>query len=420
VTATPTATDPLDGLAPDDVPLRWADRGLDQLSDGELVELAATHLSAPRRDPADSFVLHAPLELLARSALLPLVEPAARDAARQRIAWVVASYDRGAPASFPAPSADTAVPDLSTAIAAGDLDGIDQAAIAAAATTTAAELVARLTDVVLPSLAAAAHGAIFLYHLPRLAGASPAAATMARGLLRELGRAPDWTLTWMDDRPAIGTPTGDLAARLLAPIDAGDPGSNFIYPTMHLVERVGLAADLLDAPTRGLAVAAARRDLLRVAAWSMLQDDPAHAPYGWSHCLTMPHATLGVAAAATRPDRAVAVAATYVLGFRSTLGTVTLDPAWAPEPAGALDVDTFIAAGPRAAAAAVGHADDATYGAMVRRLATNAACHHDAHLAKYTLACIDASRDDPGAGRLYLAAAAHLAGVWSTRDVAAP
>ena len=87
----------------------------------------------------------------------------------------------------------------------------------------------------------------------------------------------------------------------------------------------------------------------------MLQDDPSHAPYGWSHCLTMPQATLGVASAATRPDRAVA--ATYVLGFRSTLGTVTLDPAWMPEPIAELDADAFIAAGPQAAASAVWHAD---------------------------------------------------------------
>ncbi len=414
-----TVIDPLAGLAPDDVGTQWEARGLDRLSDGELVALAAAHLSLPRRDRADSFVLHAPLELLARSALLPLVEPAQREAARRRIAALVAAYDQGAAAAFADGPAGTAAPDLTAAIAGGDLEGIDRAASALARTTTARELVDRLTDVVLPSLAAAAHGAIFLYHLPRLAAASPPAATMVRGLLREVGRAPDWNLRWMDDRPPTGVPTGDLAARLLTPTNAGDPGSNFIYPTMNLVERVGLAAELLDAPTRGLPVAAARRDLLRVAAWSMLQDDPSHAPYGWSHCLTMPQATLGVASSATRPDRAVAVAATYVLGFRSTLGAVTLETAWTPEPVAGLDVETFVAAGPQAAASAVWHADDADYGGLIRRLATNAAHHHDAHLAKYTLACIDASRDDPAAGRLFMAAAAHLAGVWATADVAA-
>ena len=70
---------------------------------------------------------------------------------------------------------------------------------------------------------------------------------------------------------------------------------------------------------------------------------------------------------------------------------MTLETAWTPEPVAGLDVETFVAAGPHAAASAVWHADDADYGALVRRLATNAAHHHDAHLAKYTLACIDAS-----------------------------
>ena len=51
----------------------------------------------------------------------------------------------------------------------------------------------------------------------------------------------------------------------------------------------------------------------------------------------------------------------------------------------------------------------------MRQLVTHAALHGDAHLAKYTLACLDAARDDPGARRLYLAAAAHLAGWWRTR-----
>ena len=150
-------------------------------------------------------------------------------------------------------------------------------------------------------LAAAGHGSIFLYHLPRLAAGQPAAAAMARGLLREIGRQPTWQLTWMDDRPSWGVPSGDLVARLVTPVDAGDPGSHFIFPTMSLVERSGLAADVLEAPTRRLPVADARRELLRVAAWSMLQDDPAHAPYGWSHTLTMPQAALGIAAACPTP-----------------------------------------------------------------------------------------------------------------------
>jgi hypothetical protein len=43
---------------------------------------------------------------------------------------------------------------------------------------------------------------------------------------------------------------------------------------------------------------------------------------------------------------------------------------------------------------------------------TFGAVHPDAHVAKYTLACLDASAADPDAGSLFLAAAAHLHEVW--------
>ena len=71
---------------------------------------------------------------------------------------------------------------------------------------------------------------------------------------------------------------------------------------MSLVDDSGLAAELLDQPTRSLDVTQATRTLTRVAALSMLQDDPGSAPYGWTHCLTMPQAALGVAGVAGIPE----------------------------------------------------------------------------------------------------------------------
>jgi hypothetical protein len=50
---------------------------------------------------------------------------------------------------------------------------------------------------------------------------------------------------------------------------------------------------------------------------------------------------------------------------------------------------------------------------VVATLATAASHHHDAHLVKYTLACIDAAASDPEQRRLYLAAAASLSGWWA-------
>ena len=232
---------------------------------------------------------------------------------------------------------------LDAAVAAGDLDGVDRATQAVTAHTTASELVTALADLVVPRLSAAGHGSIFLYHLPRLLPTSPVAATMARGLLREIARQPSWQLRWMDERAPDAGPSGGLVEPLLTPSDVGDPGSNFISPTMALVERSGLAAQLLDAPTRRITISQA-------------------------------------------PPR--------------------------PPSCRCVDVTTFLDAGPAAAAAAVWHVDDDQLGSYVRRLVTVAAIHEDAHLAKYTLACLDATRDDPAAGRLFLAAAAHLSGWW--------
>ena len=58
--------------------------------------------------------------------------------------------------------------------------------------------------------------------------------------------------------------------------------------------------------------------------------------------------------------------------------------------------------------------------AVVTALATRAALHPDAHLAKYTLACADAAAADPHQRRLYLAAAAYLSAWWAQVPVDDP
>ena len=54
----------------------------------------ADALAVPRTE-LNSFTLHAPLELLARAELLPLVDDAARDRARLRVATPVAVLPPG-------------------------------------------------------------------------------------------------------------------------------------------------------------------------------------------------------------------------------------------------------------------------------------------------------------------------------------
>jgi hypothetical protein len=396
---------------------------IDDLSDAELVAAVASVVRTPRADPADSFVLHAPLELAARSALLPRVSPDARAAARAEIAAIATTYEAFGPAAPTPPgrtfdSLEQAATRLGDAISAGDLEDVDATASWLGRRATSDQLAPLLADVIVPSLAAAAHGSIFLFQLPRVAPRGELTGELLRPLAREIARNPRWRLRWYEDRVdrrvRDASPESLLDALRATP-RLGLPGSDFIYPLMSQAERTGVAAELLARPTLTADREGAARVTLRAAALSMLQEDGTYAPYGWSHCLTMPQAALGVARWCSDPSVALAVAATYLVGFRAALAANPLEPTWAPCDPGmslatALDVD------PGQAGAAVWHSPADQVGSIVTLLATRAAVHHDAHLVKYTLACLDAATWDVDHARLYLSAAAALHGWWTRAD----
>jgi hypothetical protein len=146
----------------------------------------------------------------------------------------------------------------------------------------------------------------------------------------------------------------------------------------------------------------------------MLDEPDDYRPYGWSHCLTMPQAVLGIASVCTDPSAALAVASTYVVGFRAALAVEPLSTTYEPADPG-VDVRHALRHSPEHAAAAAWHTERADLGDVVTVLASNAAAHHDQHLVKYTLACIDAAAWDRAHARLYLAAASALAAYWATR-----
>jgi hypothetical protein len=362
-------------------------------TDRHLIADCADALSVPRRDPADSFVLHASLELLARVHLFGLARPEAREAGRARLRQLTASFEGwGDPVEDPRPVRPEPGR-LIGALAEGDLDAVDAQVVALSRVLGPGELRAVLGPSVVRSLAAAAHGSILLHLLDRDAPGRARPVGLARQALRELAQQPTWRLSWFED-PDEPEVTATLADALADVPGLGSPGSDFIYPLMHQAESSGLAPRLL----RGIHDdrATAERTLARIAARSMLQEPPDHAPYGWSHCLTMPQATMRLADVA---PHATAVAATYVVGFRTALGQVRLDPEWQPEP-DAPEADAWFEVSPTTAA----------------DLAGFALAHHDAHLAKYTLACIDAATHDPAHRHLYLAAAARLAAYWIDAD----
>ncbi len=398
----PSTTALLRDLDPDDVRTVYVRRRLDTLPDTELVDAAAAVIGRPKETEPNSFVLHAPLELLARAALLDHVSPGVRHDVRLRIAWLAATYDAAGPGITVTPAAfrteTAAVAALVDAIGAGEIAVAGAIGSWLGRNVDAPALTAAIGDAVVPSLAAAAHGPIFLHHLQRVASRSPVAGSLFANLARDLARHPGWELTWMDRARRAD---GDLVAALAATPVLGPPASNFIYPLMDQAESSGLAAEIAGgAVGPATDIRAATIAIVRVATASMLLDDPAQAPYGWSHCLTIPQSVAAVAPLLADPSRAIAVAATQVVGFRAGLGTAPLTAlagdALAPD--GLLDTPP---------------PDPASLQGVIDR----AAVHPDAHRAKYVVACLDAARTDPDGAAQHRAAAARLDAWWREHPV---
>lgn len=401
-----TSTEPhLRDLAPEQVRDEYTRRGLDTVSDHALLELAAGVVSQPRAAEPDSFVLHAPLELLARAALLPHVSPTARPTARQRIVWLAATFETTGP-SAELPDVDPVDPDtaldrLRSAITDGELATAGSLGRWLGQNLDPIRLGQLVGDTIVASLAAAAHGPIFLHLLPRVATRSPMAGAMFGSMARELARNPTWQLTWMDDsrRPTPTAPRS-LAEALAGTPVLGPPGSNFIFPLMDQAERSGLAGDIAGSsigPDTDVTEAAVT--LQRIATASMLLDDPDQAPYGWSHTLTIPQAVAALAPRLRDPSRALAVAATQIVGFRTGIGGAPLS-----------ELDAAVADN-----GLTSHLFDVP---DIQDAIDHAAVHPDAHLAKYVIACLDAARADPAGARQHLAAAGHLSAWWRQLPVA--
>jgi hypothetical protein len=331
---------------------------------------------------------------------------------------VAAAYERaGAPAEPPAPATFDSVGDagraLLDAIAAGDLERVDAVAAHVLERATLDEVMA-LAGPTLDALGAAGHAPIAFFFATRLASTGRSPLTLLRGALRELARAPHLRGEW---GPGAAAPAGtaeQLVRALASTPRLGLPGTDFIFPLVHQVDTNGIAREVIDGNLPGRSTEAAAATL-RVAACSMLQDDPAHAPYGWTHCLTLPHAICEILP--WLPDRRVAsaVAATYVVAFRAGESRGSLDTGWVPErvSTGLLDA---LDAGPDVAGAAWFHAPDHELARALPALIGRAATHDDAHVVKYTLACLGAAERDRAQRSLYYAAAASLVAWWSVHS----
>jgi hypothetical protein len=304
------------------------------------------------------------------------------------IDWLASEYAAaGDPVDDPAPATVldevTAAERLLAAIGAGDLDEVDSLAVALLTGRSAHALLGLVGEGLVTSLAAAGHAPIGFALLRRVQPVLPS--TLLRGALRGLAARPEWQVHWHHEVDGVGHPTALYHAMRVAPM-LGSPGNDFIHPLMSQVQDSGVAASLLGPVLSDrFDVAAAAQVLARIATWSMVHDNPEQAPYGWSHALTMPQAVMSTAGAGVTPRAALAVAATFTLGFRVAHGVVELPETIRP-----------------------GEGPDAT----IAELARAASLHRDAHLVKHTLACIHAAADDPTFAPLHLRAAERLVRWW--------
>jgi len=283
--------------------------------DGRFLQWAASRLAAPREASADSFVLHASLELLARAVLLELVpdELHERPGCGSPAWWTATRPPATRWAHRPGSPRPTRPGgrDLVAALAVSDLAEVDRQAAWLGRTsprrTSVVSSAPRWPRPSVPppmsrsgSTSSGGHGG----STGRCCGLSARAGEGARWR---------WTSTAWPRGPAPrGGAPGDPAA------GAGRPR---LHPAM-VVHGAGAAAGLLPdvSPDAG----AAARAVSRVAAWSMLQERDDHVPFGWTHTLTVPQAVLSIG---LDPRTAVAVAGTEVIGFRASMGSRALDPA---------------------------------------------------------------------------------------------
>ena len=417
-----TAANPLESLQSGALAPQYRALGLDRLSDGELFAQVAAIVARPKQT-ADSFVLHAPLEILARYRLLALVAPDQRELARLRLVSVARRYaTTGQPAPTDATLANCAdVEALLAAIEAGESDRAQALGAALAEALPPDGLTSALATPVLQRLGAAAHGHLFFYLIDRVdAAAQRAAAPLLANFARELATDHLEKLSWTQPGETAGPDrsldTASLENALLnSPLK---PFAGFLCPIMQAAERAGIPAAVVGGPLAGPigpeAAEAAFAAICRAAALAMIEERPREAKYGWTHAFTLPFGVWEIAGAI--PDQAFAlrVAATYFLGLRAAVGRkrrLIGEPDLEPRPPA---LPQALAKSPKTAAASAWTTAPERQDEIFALLATEASIRTDAHLVKYVLACRDAAQRD--ASPVYRAAAAYLTALWMSEE----
>ncbi|MGH9830429.1 MAG: hypothetical protein ACREDR_45060 [Blastocatellia bacterium] len=154
----------------------------------------------------------------------------------------------------------------------------------------------------------------------------------------------------------------------------------------------------------------------------MLTDSRDAAKYGWTHCLTMPQSAWALGeilpASSSNPsfrNQAARAAVSWVISLRAAVGNGRLNTNPELKPI-KLEIGYALYESPAAAAAVAWHTAESDRLKLITTIASEAAVRTDAHLIKFTRACIDSAIMDPEQARLYYAAAAYLCAIWCDEE----
>ena len=360
-----------------------------------------------------SLEIHAPLEVMARYQLLPLVDAERRAAARRNLAKAAWDF------------AEVAVPPVSEADECADEIGGEDLAVASwsAVAGSLGEAMFQphsrgaLAERICEQVGGAGHGQILLHHM------LDADLHVQRKLLPHMQM---FVRAFRDDSSTEGGAViPQLRPLLQASSDAideflsGIPRSTMETPHTGIrgVMARGQAVEVAEVGSASHRTPFEAAGTACVGAARMMLTAETDMEYGWSHCLTLSDAAWGFVGRGN--DAGAIVALSYVTGFVSALGF----PGWpAPAPSASTQA-TGIAAFPRAlsstspedaVAIGLGASEElamVAWGEIVSRASAMA----DAHLVNYVHSALRCASRKPEAEQIFLAAATRLLARWLAR-----
>ena len=427
------AKNPLLGIDTKAVVQAYKDRELENFSDKQLFAYASEIVSVPTVSWVSSFVGHAPLELLARQTLLGLLPSEHKEMARKRIVKCAALYESAVPyVSDKAKkedlkkydSLDKARKHLAGRIEEQDEEGTLKAVKEIGVQYGSDKILETLAPLALQDLSSYSHAHIGVWLVDQHSPKDDALKLLSSPLTKIASKSDHHIKT---PRKLAKTTEGELdksvdkvesefRAILLKKVPKLEQRGGSLAAMMKSVDRSSVLQDyfgeLMKYSLNDEQVEAGFRAVNRICASTMLVRPTSNAKFGWSHCLTFPHAAWRLSKIIKDRKFALACALLFATAYRGMHEVDTVSNySWTPKTS-ELELSKALKSDPQVAASCAHRDAKDDPEAVKKTLAIEALRRHDAHNVKYLATCADLCELDPKGTPTYLAAAAILGSVW--------